>query len=113
MIIVIRHRRKKRRAKSDLRLRIEAQHRAYLEDVGLTTKKRPVQRSKKLSGYSLAVEGQPAPMMDTIPTGVAAQSVPKVYSGTRKLLGIAVLHKSCLVPVFSKEDAEDIAKMRR
>lgn len=37
---------------------------------------------------------------------------PMMYSGN-KLLGIAVLHKSCLVPVFSRKDAEDIAKMRR
>jgi len=37
----------------------------------------------------------------------------KVYSGKQKLLGIAVMHKSNLVPVFDKKDAEDIAKMRR
>lgn len=35
------------------------------------------------------------------------------YDGERKLLGIAVLHKSCLQPVFSQKDAEEIAKMRR
>lgn len=36
-----------------------------------------------------------------------------VYDGERKLLGIAVLHKSCLQPVFSQQEAEEIAKMRR
>ena len=36
-----------------------------------------------------------------------------VYSGARKLIGVAVLHKSCLQPVFSQQDAEDIARMRR
>ena len=35
-----------------------------------------------------------------------------VYTGD-KLLGIATMHKSNMVPVFSKESAEDIAKMRR
>ena len=35
------------------------------------------------------------------------------YDGERKLLGIAVLHKSCLQPVFSQQEAEEIAKMRR
>lgn len=35
------------------------------------------------------------------------------YDGERKLLGIAVLHKSCLQPVFSQKDAEEIARMRR
>lgn len=36
-----------------------------------------------------------------------------VYDGERKLIGIAVLHKSCLQPVFSQQEAEEIAKMRR
>lgn len=35
------------------------------------------------------------------------------YDGERQLIGIAVLHKSCLQPVFSKDVAEEIAKMRR
>lgn len=34
------------------------------------------------------------------------------YTGD-KLLGIATMHKSNLVPVFKQEDAEDIARMRR
>lgn len=34
------------------------------------------------------------------------------YTGT-KIVGIAVLHKSCLQPVFSREAAEDTARMRR
>lgn len=36
----------------------------------------------------------------------------KVYTGDR-LMGIATMHKSNMVPVFKREDAEDIAKMRR
>lgn len=34
------------------------------------------------------------------------------YTGG-KLLGIATMHKSNMVPVFKKQDAEDISKMRR
>lgn len=34
------------------------------------------------------------------------------YTGDR-LIGIATLHKSNMVPVFHKQDAEDISKMRR
>jgi hypothetical protein len=34
------------------------------------------------------------------------------YTGD-KLMGIATMHKSNMVPVFKQEDAEDIAKMRR
>lgn len=45
--------------------------------------------------------------------GVATKSEPNMYSGERKLLGVATMHKSIMVPVFSKEDAEAISKMRR
>lgn len=39
----------------------------------------------------------------------------KVYSGERVLLGVATMHKSNMVPIFAdkKEDAKDIAQMRR
>ena len=37
---------------------------------------------------------------------------PKVYTGT-KVKGIATMHKSNAVPVFSDEEAVDISKMRR
>ncbi len=36
----------------------------------------------------------------------------KKYTGDR-LLGIATMHKSNMVPVFSQEAAEEIARMRR
>jgi len=36
----------------------------------------------------------------------------KVYTGNN-IVGIATMHKSNAVPVFSKEEAEDISKMRR
>ena len=38
-----------------------------------------------------------------------------VYSGERRLVGIATMHKSNMVPIFAdkKEDAKDIASMRR
>ena len=35
------------------------------------------------------------------------------YSGERKLIGIATMHKSNQVPVFEEQDAKDIANMRR
>lgn len=35
------------------------------------------------------------------------------YNGERKLLGVGVLHKSCLQPIWSQQEAEEIAKMRR
>lgn len=44
--------------------------------------------------------------------GVATVAPPKVYTGT-KVKGIATMHKSNAVPVFSDEQAVDISKMRR
>ena len=45
-------------------------------------------------------------------SGVATLAHPKVYTGT-KVKGIATMHKSNAVPVFSDEQAIDISKMRR
>jgi len=44
--------------------------------------------------------------------GTATLAAPKVYTGT-KVKGIATMHKSNAVPVFSDEEAKDISKMRR
>lgn len=44
--------------------------------------------------------------------GVATKSEQKVYTGD-KMIGIGTLHKSNAVPVFSTDDAKDLAIMRR
>ena len=44
--------------------------------------------------------------------GTATLAPAKVYTGDQ-VLGVTVLHKSCLQPVFSKQDAIDAARMRR
>jgi len=44
--------------------------------------------------------------------GVATLAPAKVYTGT-KVKGIATMHKSNAVPVFSDEQAVDISRMRR
>ena len=44
--------------------------------------------------------------------GTATLPAPKVYTGT-KVKGIATMHKSNAVPIFSDEEAVDIARMRR
>jgi hypothetical protein len=69
-----------------------------------------------LSGnYSLTIpEGRNTtahiPSRDT--GGNATLKAPNVYTGT-KVKGIATMHKSNAVPVFSDEEAVDISKMRR
>lgn len=45
-------------------------------------------------------------------TGPCSSKPSPVYTGG-EIIGITVLHKSCLQPVFNKEAAEDAAKMRR
>lgn len=45
-------------------------------------------------------------------TGACSSKPSPTYTGS-EMIGITVLHKSCLQPVFSKEAAEDAAKMRR
>lgn len=44
--------------------------------------------------------------------GPCVKPADKVYTGT-KMKGIGTLHKSNAVPVFTDEEAVDIAKMRR
>ena len=44
--------------------------------------------------------------------GGSTAPVHKVYTGT-KVKGIATMHKSNAVPVFSDEEAVEISKMRR
>jgi hypothetical protein len=48
--------------------------------------------------------------VDTV--GVAARAPDKVYTGT-KIRGIGTMHKSNAVPIFSDDEAQDIAHMRR
>jgi hypothetical protein len=43
---------------------------------------------------------------------VAPARIRNVYTGN-KMIGIGTLHKSNAVPVFSIEEAQDMAKMRR
>lgn len=54
---------------------------------------------------------QHIPSKDT-GVGIAARAADKVYTGNN-IVGIATMHKSNAVPVFSAEDAIEISKMRR
>jgi hypothetical protein len=67
-----------------------------------------------LSGYSLSVPAERSTRQyKSVDTGGVATLAPaKVYTGT-KVKGIATMHKSNAVPVFSDEEAVDISRMRR
>lgn len=45
-------------------------------------------------------------------TGPVSSKPSPVYTG-KNIIGIAVMHKSCLQPIFNAEEAVDSAKMRR
>jgi hypothetical protein len=53
-----------------------------------------------------------AKSLDTGVTGPVTVKQTPHYTGNR-LLGITILHKSCLQPVFSQEQAIEAAQMRR
>lgn len=75
-------------------------------------------RQRALAAEPLSYKLSTPPGRDTkhIPSlntgGNATLSAPKVYTGT-KVKGIATMHKSNAVPVFSDEEAIAISSMRR
>jgi len=78
-------------------------------------KRRRAMTAEPLKGhYSLAIpEGRSTAHIPSRDTGGNATLAPaKVYTGT-KVKGIATMHKSNAVPVFSDEQAVDISRMRR
>jgi hypothetical protein len=52
------------------------------------------------------------PSRDTGGGHATKPNVGKVYTGT-KIIGIGTLHKSNAVPIFSNDEAKEIARMRR
>ena len=78
-------------------------------------RKRAMSAESLSSFYSLKIpEGRNTTShIKSVNTGGNAVLKPSpVYTGT-KVKGIATMHKSNAVPVFSDEEAQDISKMRR
>ena len=78
-------------------------------------RKRALSAEPLKGNYSLTIpEGRNTTAhIKSVDTGGNATLKPvKQYTGT-KIVGIATMHKSNAVPVFSNEEAHDIAKMRR
>jgi hypothetical protein len=80
--------------------------------------KKPIAKTKD-EGFSYSL-GKPArretPYIPSLNGGVESGSATKkqspIYTGT-KVKGIGTMHKSNAVPIFSDEEARDIATMRR
>jgi hypothetical protein len=80
---------------------------------------REKRRKKAMEAPALVVptpfyRGSDQPKIPSLPFtgGPCAKPESKVYTGT-KVKGIGTMHKSNAVPIFSDEEAVDIAKMRR
>jgi hypothetical protein len=75
--------------------------------------KKPIETQARVPDYR-NYRGSDQPRIPSLPfTGeVCAKPADKVYTGD-KMIGIGTLHKSNAVPVFSSDDAKDIARMRR
>lgn len=71
-----------------------------------------VQRESIMPRVPPGRETPKIPSLNTWVTGAVTTKKTEQYTGTN-LLGITIVHKSCLQPVFNKEQAEDAAKMRR
>lgn len=98
--------------KSKSLLKAEVEHAKFLKRMGVGDLSRKIAVPAPEPAY--ARPSPEIPSMDTL-SGTTAKPEPKVYSGRRKLLGVATMHKSNMVPVFADkpEEAAEIAKMRR
>jgi hypothetical protein len=93
----------------------QAKHQEWLEANGLDDN--TLRRSARdFKGYDIP-NYTPDPNQpkcgDKIPVGTGNKKQHMQYSGERRLLGIGMMHKSNLVPIWDKEGAEEISTMRR
>ena len=120
--------RKNNSKKTKRQIQAEKEHDKYLRKMGVHHDQLEAKKIEK--GVGVGTQGELIPLsaadyrsregsIPSAPTNLPAydpsmaKREPQVYNGERKLLGIATLHKSNMVPVFSKDDAIEIAKMRR
>lgn len=72
----------------------------------------PLARTRISPQYPPGREPQAIPSREDATGIVAARPADKIYTGT-KIKGIGTMHKSNAVPIFSDDEAQDIAHMRR
>ena len=95
----------------------QAQHDAWLKSVNAMSTNFTIKKPSKVVS---AMQLQKTPYIRQTPhypsldtgLGVATKSAPKIYTGD-KVKGIATMHKSNAVPVFTDEQAVEISSMRR
>ena len=97
---------------------MRANLRKALADYNLYLKKLGIDKIKKRKKRGTFVfedcgNRNGVPTGDKIPVFSGGKKQEFTYSGERKLIGIGLLHKSNLVPVWDEQDAKEISKMRR
>ena len=97
---------------------MRASLRKALADYNLYLKKLGIDKIKKRKKRGTFVfedcgNRNGVPTGDKIPVFSGGKKQEFTYSGERKLIGIGLLHKSNLVPVWDEQDAKEISKMRR
>ena len=113
------YKKRKAKKKSKKQLEADAKHEKWLRKMNAHPEQ--IARKKETYGSDIPIRSIPdyssdrtsLPTSDVIPGGSTARSERQIYSGERRLLGIATMHKSNMVPVFDSKDAKDIARMRR
>ena len=92
----------------------QANHEEWLASQGLDTYTLK-QKAKGFKGYDRP-EYKPDPNQpkcgDKIPVNGGNKREEMKYSGERRLLGIGMMHKSNLVPVWDEEGAKEITAMK-
>jgi hypothetical protein len=96
---------------------LEASWKELLKQQGIEAEEKRRTKALKAPTLSYSLSAPPGRETQRIPSrdtggGVATLAPAKVYTGT-KVKGIATMHKSNAVPVFSDEEAIDISRMRR
>ena len=96
--------------------RASESHDKWLRSMGIhkdqirSRKNKPVNSLPFERDRSHERQGNNAKSLITGEGGYSPKSKSKEYTGT-KIIGIATMHKSNMVPVLSKEDATEISKM--
>jgi len=89
---------------------------AWLKKHGVDGSKVKTKKYHTINEYSMKIPSgrsttKHIPSVDS-GLSMAAAAPRKVYTGD-KIIGIGTLHKSNAIPIFTDEEAKDIAKMRR
>ena len=107
---------KSNRKKTAKQLKAEAEHDKFLRKQGVHPDQLAAKKKRNdLNSIPDYKANKPDVELSNKIAGHGPARRSNTYSGERQLLGIATMHKSNMVPIFAdkKEDAKDIASMRR